>query len=173
MQKYTITTCPHCKGEFSEKYYRQPDLVLSRIERDYNKNSDGVYTRRPAYAPHKPKYKKCPMCQEPIDMNIWQKHEIGYEKDPFWQRFSVWQKIKSVFGKKVAAPIQWKKLLNESADNYDLRFIIDMAPDEWKEKALIKLSKNSPSKKDIEYVTTASRNSKEWRRKAKELLRDI
>lgn len=66
---------------------------------------------------------------------------------------------------------KWQQMLNESKDNYDLRFLIDVASDEWKEKALIKLSKNSPTDKDIEYLTSWSPSlSDEWKRKAKKII---
>lgn len=95
MPKYLITTCPHCKKEFTGEYYEPPDLVLSKIEAEYKKNSDGVYTRRSAYAFHKPNYKKCPLCQEPIDMNSWQEYKLGYgiRKAPpavLWRSFKGW-----------------------------------------------------------------------------------
>jgi|GEM_PF-5384738 len=71
----------------------------------------------------------------------------------------------------IVKPNEWKSMLNEIKDNYDLRFIIDLGPDEWKEKALVKLSKNSPSKKDIEYVISGSLLLPDkWKKRAREIF---
>ena len=66
----------------------------------------------------------------------------------------------------------WGKMFSSKVfQNDDLRYIIEYAPEEWKEKAWAQLLKQKPSNDDLSYIINYA--PEEWKAKARELMNKI